>query len=907
MRPLQLTISAFGPYAGEVHIPMEDLGEKGVYLITGNTGAGKTTIFDAIIFALYGEASGSDRKPEMLRSKYAAKDTKTFVRLIFSYGGKCYEINRTPRYERLKTRGEGTTVQNPEAEMTFPNGNILTGFKEVTKEVTELIGLDFSQFSQIAMIAQGQFRELLFADTSVRKKIFRNIFRTIPFLDFQEQCKQDTANLDKERKEILRGIEQELSGLDLEWNPVEKEEFLVQVKEQLKADRVEEKRLILENEKWEKLLEEKNQKVGEVRKLAELKRECEEARGALIVEEPKLKEYELLLETEEKKEEKRESQKQELVRLEEEKKIYEDLESSQKQKAKIVAEREGYQKQLESAQTEQEEIERLMKQGKEEQEDYARLEAEYVDWNARREKLEGEKEGLAEVERRQKAYLVLQGEWTQAGEEYQRMAEEKEKTTLEYNEAERHFLDEQAGILAARLKEGEPCPVCGSMSHPTPAEAEQDAPDKHRLEELKRKRDKVVSDAERASRLAGDKKVKAEEHRRELELLLKKEWDVQSLESLEEEIQKKTVELDEREGRLLEEEKVRKQKEERKNELAKAILVWEEKLTQRISEKEKMQNQLAGCKSLQEEVERQIEKLQSRLTFESREHLQEELSVRKQEIKQGEERLKEARENFLAAKEKITLLKNTIETLQKQEKVTDGENLEELLLEQTEVKKKKDELTGVLEEVRARLTLYEKAVKQVETELVKLEKTESKYVWMKALSDTMNGACRGKERIQLETYVQSTYFDRILRHANVRFMVMSDGQYELKRRKEAGDFRSQSGLELSVIDHYNGSERDVRTLSGGESFLASLSLALGLSDEIQAAAGGIRLDTIFIDEGFGSLDDEALEKAMRIFMSLSEGNRLVGIISHVEALKERIDMQITVTKNRSGSTEVCLS
>ena len=189
---------------------------------------------------------------------------------------------------------------------------------------------------------------------------------------------------------------------------------------------------------------------------------------------------------------------------------------------------------------------------------------------------------------------------------------------------------------------------------------------------------------------------------------------------------------------------------------------------------------------------------------------------------------------------------------------------------------------------------------QRETE--NLSELEKKYTWLKALSDTANGSVTGKERITLETYVQMTFFDRIIERANTRFFIMSGGQYELKRREEADSLRALSGLELSVIDYYNNTERSVKTLSGGESFKASLSLALGLSDEIQSSAGGIQLDTLFVDEGFGSLDEESLQQAMKALTGLTESNRLVGIISHVAELKERIDSQIVVTKERSGGS-----
>ena len=221
-----------------------------------------------------------------------------------------------------------------------------------------------------------------------------------------------------------------------------------------------------------------------------------------------------------------------------------------------------------------------------------------------------------------------------------------------------------------------------------------------------------------------------------------------------------------------------------------------------------------------------------------------------------------------------------------------------------ELTRQRSEAAQAQKTIHARLVTNKTALENMQEKAADLEKLEKRYTWVRALSNTVNGNLAGKEKVALETYIQMTFFDRILQRANVRLLVMSGGQYELKRRREAENNRSQSGLELDVIDHYNGSQRSVKSLSGGESFKASLSLALGLSDEIQSAAGGIRLDTMFVDEGFGSLDEESLQQAIRALTGLTEGNRLVGIISHVAELKEKIDKQIVVTKDKSGGSRV---
>ena len=255
-------------------------------------------------------------------------------------------------------------------------------------------------------------------------------------------------------------------------------------------------------------------------------------------------------------------------------------------------------------------------------------------------------------------------------------------------------------------------------------------------------------------------------------------------------------------------------------------------------------------------------------------------------------------------KEKLASLKSAKEEILK--RIGDGAaiGLEKERESKNQLEAEKSELDETSKTIFSRINANKLSYSNISARLSEIKVTEEKHSCVKALSDTANGTIQGREKIALETYIQMNYFDRIISLANTRFMIMSGGQYELKRRKEAGNKQSQSGLELDVIDHYNGTERSVRTLSGGESFKASLSLALGLSDEIQSSAGGIRLDTMFVDEGFGSLDEESLAAAMKALSSLAEGNRLVGIISHVNELKTRIDKQIVVTKEKSGGSKI---
>lgn len=476
MRPIKLILSAFGPYAGRVELLLDRLGQSGLYLITGDTGAGKTTIFDAITFALYGEASGGSREPSMLRSKYADPATPTEVTLRFVYAGREYTVRRSPEYTRPARRGAGMVTQAAEAELTCPDGRVITRLREVNQALCGILGVDRQQFSQIAMIAQGDFLRLLLADTRDRQAIFREIFKTGRYQTLQERLKTESAALRQQCDALRQRVEQSL---------------------------------------------------GRVR----------DAAGQPLDGLPP-------------------------------------------------------------------------------------------------------EDALARTET----------------------------------------------LLAA-------------------------APEMD-----------LAAQRERRAALA-DRRAELADRREQLRL------------------------------------------------------------------------RLAGNAA--------------------------------------------ARDEAGAA-------------------------------------------------------------------LTQLTRLEARWGWVRALADTAGGSLNGKEKVMLETYVQTAYFDRIVARANTRFMVMSAGQYELQRCRTADNNRSQSGLELEVVDHYNGTVRSVRTLSGGESFLASLALALGLSDEVQSSAGGIRLDTMFVDEGFGSLDEQALQQALQALASLTGGNRLIGLISHVAELKDRIDRQIVITKQRAGGSTAVL-
>ena len=1441
MKPEKLVISAFGPYAEKTEIDFKQLGVQGLFLITGDTGAGKTTIFDAITFALYGEASGEVRESNMFRSKYAEDDVPTYVEFSFDYRGNCYTVKRNPEYHRLKGRGSGLTVQKAEATLIYPDERQpVTKTKEVTKAVTELIGLDRRQFAQIAMIAQGDFQKLLFAKTQDRGLIFRQIFHTELYQKLQIQLKEAVKGQEMKYNDIRKSISQYFSGIVCEKNaPIAQrieelkkvdfegritegltllEELLKQEKEGLKqidtkltlldqeiqkdagcleaarqrkktTEKLEQEKLRLKEllpnleqaekeqeyakenaqkydeltfqiqgeqkkiELFEKLEEEqkaKKNKEQEIQKIFENKRQTQKRRITLEQLIQQEKEQFLTLETVETKQEQLINRKE---KIEQEKKSLENLhkllqevcerqkqgeKSLQQQKQRfeefsniifhqeqmvekfqdqtlflfhVNEKQKSLQKQCETlkydwkeweketqrqieqkeqleqlnteniaVKTELETLEKqllpLQKIGEEElyyknlveklsqtvsdfkdlilkrnelkdleiqyrqerdaaknqEEEQRRQQQEYKKEYEQRKDSEIQvlklKQQQSELENQKEKVNMLQKELNVLSNQKQYLQEsqknyliasdKKNKLLTEYQELELLFLDAQAGMLARHLEEGKMCPVCGSIHHPSPAKLAQNVPEKESLDQKKEllslaqkeveqksadakyqkqqlqiqiqkieqiaeglRQEKIEQQSDLESLLGSwteeellriekikqivvsslHKAEQDQKRREELKnLLAVKEEQIQQLQKnlyekeqklttvqikktekeqqlkneitkmtfLEEqpkiaesldillsnvkeklnryqreldtkwketkekkkqlEIFQKKEEILKEKQQILKEQKDESQKkvnetqirieltqkqlnigQETAKELVANIKEWleehpilkdykiqgmvkmqsvcteerksicpeslreeilkelqtqteimtilEEKIKTEIEQRQKLQEEIElyrtqreECFNLIQEQEKQLEvhknrrnEMQEKLKdsilsvkrfinnieemkieqdysflaamwaenilkeqlskieieiknnqekFLEKQMLQDRILKQEQNIKQLEDqihqlevkltklqteldRIKEQISAYLktlngdnkeTAKTKIAVCKDQQRILEEANKaaeksyneyytkvtelqaaITAFENQlhmigdfkeEEVLLKKQERERKKEEISAERDEIFAAFHKNQEIYNSVHDRQETITLIEQKYIWMKCLSDTANGTLSGKRKIELETYIQMAYFDRILRRANLRLLTMSSGQYELKREEDTDSMKGKVGLELNVIDHYNGTERSVRTLSGGETFQASLSLALGLSDEIQSYTGGIQLDSMFVDEGFGSLDEESLSQAMKALVGLTKGNRLVGIISHVSELKEQVERKIIVTKNR---------
>lgn len=943
MRPCKLVISAFGPYAGRTELDMERLGANGLYLITGDTGAGKTTIFDALTFALYGEASGANREPAMLRSKYADPGTPTFVELTFIYGDRRYTVRRNPEYERPAKRGGGVVLQKADAELALPDGRLITKVREVNAAVREILGVDRNQFSQIAMIAQGDFLKLLLADTKERQAIFRELFQTGRYQILQERLKEETGKLKDACARENDGVRQYIRDLSCE-----QEDPLASLLEQARAGRLpmpeaEElaDRLIrqdqrLQREAAERLaeteerLEEISRELGKAEAREKAEEELEQAKAALAACGEKLAAAEKRLKTEREREPEAKRLQEEAVRIRAELPGYQELEEKERllrETKKELTDGRNAQGRLEEKQEKQA---RLLAGMKEEQ---AKLESagEQRERLLREQEKAGEeKKALQDFGAELAAYRSLGQELQKAQEAYRAAAEKAERLEAVYRRENRAFLDEQAGILAEGLEEGRVCPVCGSLHHPSPARKSEGAPTEAQLRKSEAAFRKAQEQTREASAEAAKKKGGVQEKtaylRERLAGLLKygqaaseepskaeRTFQPEELPGArelflggtwEQELGRRYERLEERLSGLARQIREEEAGIRRKEELGREIPGAEEKGRRTQEELSKLRERLAAAASRRKELEAQAQGLRGRLPFGSFKEAARKAEQLEQQKKALEEALEAAARGCQAQEQEKARLEGQVSQLAEQLKSAEAVDRPSLLRSQEELKAEKNGLTERQKTLHARISGNASALENMKLRLEKQEELEQRLSWVRALSNTASGNIAGKEKVMLETYIQTTYFDRIIRRANLRFLSMSGGQYELKRSREAGNNRSQSGLELNVIDHYNGTERSVRTLSGGESFQASLCLALGLSDEIQASAGGIRLDAMFVDEGFGSLDEEALRQAIETLAGLAGGNRLVGIISHVAELKERIDRQIIVTKEREGGSRV---
>lgn len=910
MRPLKITMSAFGPYAGEVTLDMQKLGKSGIYLITGDTGAGKTTVFDAISYALYGEASGNYRENTTLRSKYASADTPTFVELEFEYNNEIYKINRNPEYPRPNKRGEGFTKQSANAELVMPDGSVITKIKEVSAKVEEIIGINKNQFSQIAMIAQGDFRKLLNCETNERSKIFRKIFKTEPYHNIEIKLSSLFNELKRNREKEKSGIEQyinqlkcnENDTLSLELERAKSGDVLIEDVIKLAGEII--NKDTLEYTKTQKNIESINEEIEKINSNIKLYENQEATKKAYAKASAKLEELKTKRNDCEKAYKSAEAQRERLDDLTRKINLinskmpkYDELKSLENS---IKERAQSFEKSNNSLKLKQQEITLLEKEIDEKSK--ALEEVKGADLLVQ--KLTVQKE---EIKKKAEALKELKIEIDRCKTEQKNLknAQSFAKSALdeygalenEYNQIYIAFFNEQAGIIADELKDGEPCPVCGSTSHPNLARKSENAPSQADVESAQNLVKKAQEKADKARDTASALKSRFDEIAANVKSAAKKLFgtDDNVFDDYNSNINALKKEYDCTLALL----KTANEKLNLYQKLDKEIPKIQEKQKSLSDEISTLNTQKASDEAFISENTKRITSIKSELDFESADLAKDKLKEYtnlSSDIKNAIEKSKNAFDDIKSKYDTQKGTKASLENALKEFKEIDLASLNEKSLKLNEHKKDVDKTAKSL---YSRIESNKLLVDNISEKRDILKGYDDKYVWLKALSETANGDISGKEKITLETFVQMTYFDSIIRKANIRLLTMSDGQYELVRRSDAETLKKNEGLALDVIDHFNGSSRSVSTLSGGESFMASLCLALGLSDEIQSSNGGIKLDTMFVDEGFGSLDGEALDRALSALTSLSQGNRLVGIISHVDALCDRIDNKIVITKDRT--------
>lgn len=1081
MRPHKLTISAFGPYAGKVTIDFERLGSTGLYLICGDTGAGKTTIFDAISFALFGTASGADRTARSLRSDFARPDAETFVELEFGHRGAHYAVRRSPEYERPKKRGEGTTIQLADATLSLEGEAPVTGTRDVDKRIGELLGIDRNQFSQIVMIAQGDFGRLLKAETKERSAIMRKLFGTQPYLKFQDALALRARKLEEQstatRERLLAlvptiqvsGEEREgrLSALaDSEAPDVE--DALALLAEQGEDDAAE----------LERLDAERSQRAAEVERLSKLADRAEQLREQRLA----LAEAERgLTEASEAEAHAHEEFTAQEAKSDERKRLADDaaviareleqfsglagamraeahadkaLEAAEGRGAKaaeelaraegeLAAAREraellaGASADLARAEGARERAQRLL------QEATAAHDA-LLDLKRRRESLEGVRtqaneaqrqldeaaaalgelagqiellreqetalrEAPAELERAKSAHAELERMILETRDSYREMTGRRrkadgdnaelerargvfaeksralEEARSEHASRQRAFLGGQAGVLASSLIEGEPCPVCGSTSHPHPAVCEGEVPTQDEVDAAASALDKASAEATQAASEVAAARGKAESSAVELadaeerlgtaEELLAKERDLSSrLEGADTARTTAEKRVRERDGLDDKIAGLEKKRESAEREIEKA-----RKSAASLNE------QVAGLEASCQELGSSLSQTDELAAAQDVEHGEQELNAAKKAVAQAQARVDEHERTALRAGEleqRIPALRQacdaasaaisqakseladaqaTVRTIRtslsheseeaaRSEAAVIAQRIAKIDAARERAEKSLREARVLVERLEERVSSGRERIEQlsqsgdvdaarVSADLaaardartaVENERTAiaaraesnarlagqlgelgesgrsvaAQYAEMDALARTASGRLAGKQRLSFETYLQARWFDRVLAAANRRLVSMTEGRYELVRHRGArsGGGSAQTGLDLDVFDSFTGKSRSASSLSGGESFKASLSLALGLSDVVQAHAGGIELDTMFVDEGFGSLDQESLVLTVRALTGDENGNKLVGIISHVDELRASIDHKIVVERGRTGST-----
>lgn len=922
MRPLKLILSAFGPYVQRTEIDFSRFGNRGLYLITGDTGAGKTTLFDAITYALYGAPSGTIRGTDMLRSKYAAEDEETFVELFFQYDGQAYRVKRSPEFMRPKKRGTGYISEPAQAELTLPDGRIISHPKEVNSAIVELLRVDRNQFAQIAMIAQGDFRKLLLAKTEERIGIFRQIFHTQLYQTLQDQLKKAYSAADGQVRLLRQELVQILAAVNCP--DTEADTAALQLLREA-GPMMDPAQALALSEEWihrdecalPALCTEIKEADGETEQLTALLKQGEtaekwvadqqKAQQQLTALQPALAEQMTVCAAEDARAPQRDRLAAEMEQERSALPEYEQVEAYRTAAQQIAGQLDREIEAQQQAAAKTEELQARIEGARTELASLRDADTTVLRLTQQQEARNERRLLLDECTAQKKTADQAARRAGSAQGDYVSARHRLEELQSLFVAEERRFYDEQAGLLATTLQEGQPCPVCGATVHPAPAKPSSGAPTREQLAQRRAALQKAEQQAGQLSAAAGVAKAKWENELQTLTRLLRKLWPTSSEEDPEQLLRTIRLELDSAEVIWNSEWTAARQQAARKKKLEESLPRGEQYLAEARTKAEHGAEAITQLRIEQEKWNEKLAAVQARLPYHSKEEA--ESALKKKEIlkAQWDQARQQAMERLDALRREETALQAQITTLAEQLRAFPAPDCAALRTRRDALREKLDALRQEHTLRTTRLEMNRRVRDRIGTTARQLARAQEEQAMLYTLSSTANGTLTGKERIALETFVQMTYFDRILGRANSRLMKMTSAHYDLVRQTTADSLRSQTGLELSVIDHYNGTTRSVRSLSGGESFLASLALALGLADEIQSAAGGVHLDTLFIDEGFGSLDEETLRQAVRVLNELAEGHRLVGIISHVADLRAQIDRQIVVRKDSTGTSTVSIT
>ena len=1007
MKPLKLTMQAFGPYATKTVIDFS-MFNSGLFLIAGDTGSGKTSIFDAITYALYNEVSGSLKDPSMMRSDYAKPTDETFVELEFLHNGKKYVVRRNPRYKRAKLRGDGFTDQPARASLIFPNGTEEDKLIKVDEHIRNILGIDADQFKQIVMIAQGEFLRLLNASSVERSEIFRTIFDTHDYVRIQYALGEDASRLRKEldRYEVsISNLYQQIENpyeLELEadfnhdiqvlinYDINRREKLVSKVKKHNKTKDNLTKTIALQSSLNQdiKNLELVTSELNALRKRQDFVekdrsylRLLKRANKELLPITVSFEEIETRLKKEklnfEKIDEKLRVNKEKLTKELALKNELDEVRNTFNQRFNFLenlSKSFSVYKELDRISHLKSQLEKNLKEAtilrddlsvqilakkkhievlRDRQRTFINLDKQYMLKSQELKEDEKQLAVLESVKHNISELKELESQYKRMGEKFDELDGNFVKKRDFYHEQEDLFYRSQAGILAEKLVEDKPCPVCGALKHPSPAILLEEYFSKKDLDALKVEVDQLRSDREKVSLALGNLKVKIDGVMESIDKQMEgKIFNDEALENIREIVDTKQKELSEIKNKLV------------------ALEVSDEVISMEIQTLNDLERKFesVNIKDLENELLSNTVKLQTMLKDLKYTSLNEAEKVYKNELALYEADQKSVEENDnkvnelkgiidtlnakkLDLKERMDVLSNQLNKLELnyREKIdlleivdvdkvlNDLKKMEDLeasinsfdsTLREFEVKRKDlkarvaahkivdlsdleaklhvlnqelDKLSNQLKEYDFRIKKHEDLLEIYKDLSVDYQRVLHRFETVSGLEKTMRGNLSGRDRITLEQYVQSAYFEYVINEANKRFIKMTDNQFELFRQSEADNKRSQSGLDLEVLDHYTGKKRPVKTLSGGESFKASLALALGLSDVTQSSVGGVVIDAMFVDEGFGTLDRDSLSHALDILLELAKDERLVGVISHVPELREIVDQQIIVHKSSSGS------